>query len=336
MCDRYCDAITAAISRGSPYTTPVLLEQLKGLRDRISGVTHVDKSFWTGGKLGKPSLDSIGGWLEGRFTKLVTGDTDLDNTPEEDVNKPDEGGFIGPFSHYSTISSTTSSARSSPQPSVTHLNALPPVGSGSAIAQSVSRANPQVDRASSAIEYTRAKPMPPAPRVASANPSTSSFAIGGQRSSNGSRPTDDLVTPRPSLVPEEDEGTVQEVAWWAGTAYAEGPATATPTVSTLMRVNEGAISPSQSSDGFISLMDNTSYSIAPQTSSSQTSVQTLSNLDDNEEDLGFGNSSIKTQRETKRELSHNNNGTTSATNPEPAKTVSPPAEGQCDCHDHEK
>ncbi|KAG6900882.1 hypothetical protein C0993_010000 [Termitomyces sp. T159_Od127] len=321
---KYCDAITAAIGRGSPYATSVLLEQLKGLNDRISGVTHVDKSFWTGGKLGKPSLDSIGGWLEGRFTKLVTGDADLDNTPEEDVIKADEGGFIGPFSHYSTISSTTSSARSSPQPSFTNLNALAPVRSGSAMGQSISRTNPQIDRASSAIDYTRPKPMPPAPRVASANPSTTSFTTGGQRPSNGYKPGDDLVTPRPSLVPEEDESIVQEVTWWAGTAYAEGPATATPT--TLMPVDEGTISASQSSDGFISLMDNTSYSIAPQTLSSQTSIQTLSNLDENEEDLGFGNSSIKTQRVTKREQSYDGSETSSSANPGPTKVAPPPAE----------
>ncbi|KAG5342761.1 hypothetical protein C0989_008711 [Termitomyces sp. Mn162] len=328
---KYCDAITAAIGRGSPYATPVLLEQLKGLNDRISGVTHVDKSFWTGTKLGKPSLDSIGGWLEGRFTKLVTGDGDLDNTPEQDVNKPDEGGFIGPFTHYSTISSTTSSARSSPQPSMTNLNVLPPARSGSTMAQSVVRANPQIDRASSAIDYTRPKPTPPAPRVASANASTTSFtpygqSFGGQRSSNGYSPSDNLVTSRPSLVPEEDEGAAQEAAWWAGTAYAESSATATPTVRTFMRVDEGAIPASQSSEGFITLMDSASYSIAPQTSSSQSSMQTSTNPDGDEEDLGFGNSSIKTQREVKREPSHDGSETTSSASPEPAKAAPPPAE----------
>ncbi|KAG6890682.1 hypothetical protein C0995_005054 [Termitomyces sp. Mi166 len=329
---KYCDAITAAIGRGSPYATSIFLEQLKGLSDRISGVAHVDKSFWTGAKLSKPSLDSIGGWLEGRFTKLVTGDADLDSTPEEDVNKPDEGGFVGPFSHYSTISSTTSSARSSPQPSVTNPNVLPPARSGSAMAHSAPHANTRMDRASSAMDYTRPKPTPPAPRVASANASTTSFtsfgqAPGGQRSFNGYSSGDDLVTSRPSLVPEEDEGTVQEAAWWAGTAYAEGPSTATPTTSTFLRVDEGAIPASQSSDGFISLMDNASYSIASQTSLSQTSIQTSSNADEGEEDLGFGNYSIKVQREAKREPSNDGSETTSsAASPEPGKVAPPPVE----------
>ncbi|KAG6866929.1 hypothetical protein C0991_003845 [Blastosporella zonata] len=330
--NKYCDAISAAVTRGSAYATPVFLEQLKGLHDRIAGVTSIDKSFWTGAKLSKPSLDSIGGWLEGRFTKLVTGDADLDKMPEEVVSKPDEGGFSGPFSHYSTISSTTPSARSSPQPSVVNLNVLPPARSGSAMAHITPHVNASIDRASSAMDYSRPKPSPPAPRIASANASTTSFAhtpsfsqaLNSQKSSNGYSPSDDLVTPRPSLVAEGDEGTVQEAIWWGGTAYAEGPATATPTMTSFMRVDEGAISASASTDGFISLMDNVSSYSPGLTASSRSSAQASPHPDEDEEDLGFGNASHKPQQEVKREPSSGE--TSSSSSLEPAKSAPPPAE----------
>lgn len=118
---RYCDSITTSLARPSPYFTTALLEQLKGLSDRINGVSHGDKSgSWIGGKISKPSLDTIGGWLEGRFTKLVTGDTDgVSDNQEEHLKKAEAHPFSGPFSHYSTIS-TTPSARSSPQPMVSN------------------------------------------------------------------------------------------------------------------------------------------------------------------------------------------------------------------------
>ncbi|KAG6818100.1 hypothetical protein H0H87_000004 [Tephrocybe sp. NHM501043] len=328
--NKYCDAISAAVTRGSIYATPVFLDQLKGLHDRIAGVTQVDKSFWTGAKLSKPSLDSIGGWLEGRFTKLVTGDAELDNLPEEITSKPDECGFSGPFSHYSTISSTTPSARSSPQPSMVNLNVLPPARSGSAMAHISPNVNPPIDRASSAMDYSRPKPSPPAPRILSANASITSFAHTpsfGQALStqtNGYSPSDDLVTPRPSLVAEEDEGTSQEATWWGGTAYAEGPATATPTMSSFMRVDAGALPASASSDGFISLMDITSYAPRP-TASSGSSAQASPHPED-EEDLGFGNSSNKPRAANRQPSSDGNVDTSSSSGPEPVKPAPPPAE----------
>ncbi|KAI6099871.1 Sec23-binding domain of Sec16-domain-containing protein [Pisolithus croceorrhizus] len=60
---RYCEAITASMSRPSPYFNP--------------GAPDVDKSgSWISGKVNKPSLDSIGSWLEGRLTKFIAGEGD--------------------------------------------------------------------------------------------------------------------------------------------------------------------------------------------------------------------------------------------------------------------
>ncbi|KAF8077931.1 Sec23-binding domain of Sec16-domain-containing protein [Lyophyllum atratum] len=298
--NRYCEAITATVVRGSPYSTPALLEQLKGLSDRIAGVTQVDKSFWTGAKLSKPSLDTIGGWLEGRFTKLVTGDADMEKTPEEDIIKPDNHGFSGPFSHYSTISSTTPSARSSPQPTVVNLNVLPPARSGSAMASSSPYAHPQIDRASSAMEYDPVSSLRMPPTTSFASAPSFGQALNGQH--NGYSPTDDLVTPRPSLTADESESTAQDATWWGGTAYAEGPATQTPTASSFLRVEENALQASTSSGR---LCFPYGHRIL---------------LDEEDEDLGFGNS----KREMREKASVVSEQTKSSPSPEAVKPLAPP------------
>ncbi|GLB34938.1 putative involved in the initiation of assembly of the COPII coat required for the formation of transport vesicles from the endoplasmic reticulum (ER) and the selection of cargo molecules [Lyophyllum shimeji] len=322
--NRYCDAITATINRNSPYSTPALLDQLKGLSDRIGGVTQVDKSFWTGAKLSKPSLDTIGGWLEGRFTKLVTGEADMEKSPEEMTSKPDDRGFSGPFAHYSEISSTTPSARSSPQPTVVNLNVLPPARSGSAMATTSSYAHPQIDRASSAMDYVRRKPSP-GPRVVSANAATTSFAnvpsFGQALESHHYSPNDDLVTPRPSLTGEESQSAAQEATWWGGTAYAEDTASRTPTASTFLRVDETTVQASTSSDGFISLMDTAAYSVGPASPAKNMSQLSPGPGEEDEEDLGFGNSSSRRERREKSSDSSEQNSTSS---PEPAKPAAPP------------
>ncbi|RDB24374.1 COPII coat assembly protein SEC16 [Hypsizygus marmoreus] len=276
---RYCEAITTAINRSLPYATPVLLEQLKGLSDRISGVTQVDKSFWTGAKLSKPSLDTIGGWLEGQITQIITGGTEVEKTAEEDVIKPDVHGFSGTFSQYSTISSVTPSARSSPVPSVVNVNVLLPARTGSAMSSHSPYAHHlQIDQASSAMDYTKRKPSP-GPRIVSANASTTTFsnspsfgqALNGQRAYNGYSPSEDLVTPRPSLTTNDEESTVQVASWWGSSAYDEGPTTQTPTAASFMPVDESAVA--ALSDGFISLMDNTSYSVGIQAAPARTRTQ---------------------------------------------------------------
>ena len=73
---RYCDAINACLSRPSPYLTTVLLEKHKELTNRLMGNASLDKSAWIGGRITKPSLDSIGDWLGGTLSKFVAGEND--------------------------------------------------------------------------------------------------------------------------------------------------------------------------------------------------------------------------------------------------------------------
>ena len=261
-----------------------------------------------GAKLSKPSLDTIGGWLEGRFTKLVTGDADTPILGDED-NKIEDRSFAGPFSHYSSISSAAPSARSSPQPSL--VNGLPPSRSGSVIAPSTY--HPQIDRASSAMDYAKPKTSP-APRVSSANPAMTTFPKStsfGQSFSNLGMPnelspSDDMITPRPAEYVDED--TKQEPNWWSSSAYDENSTTQTPTASTFLRVDGHAL---PSANGFVSLMDNNLYAPASPTNVAR---ETPPAMDD--EDLGFGNSKRDKPKDSKDEQGNSSHAPQA---PEPAK-----------------
>ncbi|KAJ7155946.1 Sec23-binding domain of Sec16-domain-containing protein [Mycena crocata] len=293
LASRYCDAITASFgNRASPYFTGALLDQLKALSDRIVGLDHSDKSgFWKS----TPSLDTIGRFLEGRFTKLVTGDVDP-ATPTEEISKPVDP-LAGPFSQYSTISSATSSTSPSPQPSLYNLNSQP-LRSGSAMGQSALKSQAPIDRASSAMDHVRRRPSPPAPRIASANASTTTFAqapsFGQAYNSYSPNPySPSMNTPRPGTEATHEEDTGQEVSWWGSSSYGNDSANQTPMAATFMQVDSGI---SSSSDGFISLMDNASYSVAPVAQAGGATKRSATDEDD-EDDLGFGNSKNAAKKE---------------------------------------
>nr|GAT53207.1 copII vesicle coat protein [Mycena chlorophos] len=313
LANRYCEAISVSFSRGSPYFTPTLLEQLKALSDRVVGVDHNDKSgFWKS----TPSLDTIGRFLEGRFTKLVTGDMDP-GTPIEEQTKMNEARAAGPFgSQYSSISSTTTSTNPSPQPSMYNLNAqapppaTQPPRAGSAMGQSAYRLPPPphapVDRAASAMDHVRHRPSPPpAPRISSANASTTTFAQSSSHVSAYSNytpspysPNMNMQTPRPTQETHDEadaEGGGQEVSWWGSTSYASDSANQTPMAATFHQVEASVVSNSDS-EGFISLMDTSSYSVAPVAARKQQASSTVE--EEEEDDLGFGNSKSKPKKET--------------------------------------
>ncbi|KAF8163317.1 Sec23-binding domain of Sec16-domain-containing protein [Crassisporium funariophilum] len=279
LANRYCEAITASVNHASPYTTIALLEQLHGLSQRLTGVDSDKSGSWMGGKLAKPSLDTIGGWLEGRFTKLVTGDSDSAiPTPEE--TKAADHPFTGPFAHYSTISSTTPSARSSPQPQSTNLSMQPPPRTSSAMASTTAYPHVQIERSSSALGYMRQKPTI----------HTSINSIGSSQSSPVGFGTDSVTHTTNSYAPQSTspaddvlETPVQGATWWGYDA--DNASTRTPTAATFMQVDESSIQPS--TDGFISLMDNQPLSVGPQPVKRDPSRSPQTAVD--EDDLGFGN-----------------------------------------------
>lgn len=302
------------------------MEQLRGLLERLTAVPHLDKSgSWIGGKMSKPSLDSIGGWLEGRLTKFIAGDGDNSPLPNQEFPQSDQPGV---FSHYSTISSATTSASPSPQPTQINNNTLPgapPRRSGSAMAShSTVSAYAPIDRASSAMEYSRPdlRKGPISPRIASASATTTTFAqapsFGQAVNEYGavghvSNYSNDTVSPKSSLDTTNEEGSRGQDATWWGSSY-EDASVPTPTASTFLKVDEPV---SASSSGFISLMDDHSFSVSPSPAVSRQASSSYAEEVD-EEDLGFGNSKKHNQKEE---------GNT-AQSSEPSKTAAPVRPGK--------
>lgn len=308
---RYCEAIVACLNRAHASPHPELSEQLREFTDRLIGAPHLDKTgSWIRGKMTRPSLDSLGNWLGGRLTEFVAGGDDSP-TSNGDITPHESKTFAGPFSHYSTITSTTTSKVPSPQPTTVNQYALPdaqnkpPRRTGSA--QAV-RLNPQVqiDRALSAMEYRPIhRKSSPAPRIASASATTTHFAQASPNYS-GYALTNSTNGPYQSLENETSDGDSHGGAWWDSSNTEDS---STPVVT--MFPNGRSSPPS----GFMSLMDVAPIPAIP-TSSIPTRSPSLATHDEDEgdDDLGLGNSS------NKRKASSNDSGTTIKSAPDSKTT----------------
>lgn len=336
--NRYCEAITAVMGRPSSYFTPALTEGLKQLADRLLGSPHIDKSAsWIGGKVNKPSLDSIGNWLESHLTKFIAGEGN-ETSPANEVSKAQ---FAGPFSSYSSISSATASASPSPPPTVINSHAVsvpqPPRRSGSAMALPSTTMHIPVDRASSAMEYHRptrhASPVPPktAP-LHSAGYQYSPYApqasgpllANGYTATYGSEPS----SRKTSLEMTAEEGSeAQNILWGEGDRHEDQrqrkiadsneeaqdlggwwnslsntDSAPTPTGATFHRVEDAR----EFGEGFISLMDEHSMSLAPTTTSPRQQME--SNFDEGD-DLGLGNNAHRKIQAPPAKLTEDNPST---------------------------
>jgi COPII coat assembly protein SEC16 len=286
--------------------------------DRISGTSHVDKSgSWMGSKIGKPSLDSIGGWLEGRIAKFVAGDVDSPTQPQ-DITRTEERTFSGPFS---TISSTTPSARTSPQPTPVN-SVVPPPRSGSAMALPSQHAYVPVDRASSALDHYKPK-IASTPRVASANAAVTSFSQLPIQSpnvddqpQNTRSPGADTLTPK---MTNDDTIGDQDPVWWSSSSSYDS-FTKTPTATSFMRVEESVAR--TTSEGFISLMDAPTFSnITSNTVRESPPLSHPITEEEDVEDLGFSN----TKKEMK--IAGNNDVAGPSQSAEPQKNTEPAKTG---------
>jgi COPII coat assembly protein SEC16 len=307
---RYCEAIAACLNRAHALPHPELSEQLRELANRLIGAPHLDKTgSWIRGKMTRPSLDSLGNWLGGRLTEFVAGGDDSPTT-NGDTTPHESRTFAGPFSHYSTITSSTTSKVPSPQPTTLNQYALPdahlPRRTGSA--QAV-RLNPQVqiDRASSAMEYRPIhRNSSPAPRIASASATTTHFA---QTSPNysGYPLTKSTNGPYQPLENEASDGP-QGGAWWDSSNTEDS--SSTPVVT--MFPNGRSSPPS----GFMSLMDVAPIPAIPTSNIPTRSPSLATHEDEDDDDLGLGNSS------NKHTASSNDSGTTvnSALDPKTTET----------------
>jgi hypothetical protein len=285
----------------SPYVTPVLIETFSELSKRLLGVPELDKtSSWIPGKIAKPSLDSIGDWLGGRLTKFVAGETEASPASNEDtIAVNGNGGFTGAFSHYSNISSATTSTSPSPAPSLPNSSfSTDPYQRRSGSAMAIRHSPPTqlpTDRASSAMDYRRPNDykQPPHRITASAGATVTHFAPPRPFSQVMESPEHNSNDR--STGPEDDAlaqtaNADSEGGWWSS-AYGDSNG-ATPTATTFFKVDESQLPDAESStSGFISLMDSVTPQFSSSSSSARASPTKASYADDDiEDDLGLGNS----------------------------------------------
>ncbi|KAI0831400.1 Sec23-binding domain of Sec16-domain-containing protein [Trametes gibbosa] len=312
--NRYCEAISNSINRGTPCINMTFLEELKVLTDRLTAAPQLDKSgSWIPGKMSKPSLDSIGNWLEGRFTKFIAGDGESPRPEEAQGMAQQQLSYSGPFANYSSISSATTSAHASPHQSVTDLtemsNPPPPFRAGSAMgARPPSRSHVSINRASSAMDYVRPfqRTGSPIARVASASAATFADAAsyGQPRGPYGngyaSSQASDHLRPESSShgdVSGYGHSKPPSTGSWWGASDSDA---ATPTATSFGEMNDQPSS-STSNSGFISLMDDPMLSMTPTATKQQGSPlprpshNTLAE-EDEDDDLGLGNSTFRAKK----------------------------------------
>lgn len=301
------------------------MEQLEELHDRLVEAPHADKTkAW----ISKPSVRSLNEWITGGLEKLIQGDeTPVKDEQQQGKKSLEVAPAVGPFSHYSAISSTTPSTHPSPSPSYTNLHPVsssigrtgsesgyrpPPTHSSTLPAPA-----PAPPRASSAMDYSRGRASP-APKVASAGAATTSFRTAYEPTFTGKTITE------PASMEQEDAPRPLYAQWW-GDGNDDG---VTPTATSFSKDDRSNEDPGN----FISLMDSepTLMPAVPATSSSGT-INHHNGLDDEEDDLGFGNPKKPKKHEEQVEYPtektpKQSNGNASASTPPPAAPAATPAQ----------
>ena len=212
-----------------------------------------------------------------------------------EVQKP--GLAQGPFSHYSSISTTDlQSSHASPHTTTpSHHSSVAPPRTGSAIAMRTMTGSPHipVNRSSSATDYTRPQGRrSPVQRLASAGvlattfgaPPSSTYRTNGvngyghyQQISSGLTSGENS----PSTANGENDGPLKSSSWWDSVKTSD---THTPTATTFQQQGSG------DAGNFVSLMDDIPMPSIP--SSHRSTPQAVQEEED-EEDLGFGNNANK-------------------------------------------
>ena len=278
----------------SPYLSRAFLEQLTDFSNRLHGNIELDKSStWIGGKISKPSLDSIGGWLGGTLTKFVAGDVEPASPLSREGSIAENPAYTGAFQNYSSISSANASKSPSPAPSLNgNGNGMYGPGSVATLKTLYNSQNP-ISRAASAVDHIRpsSRKNTPPPRVASASAATTTFAQSRSYSHSNLDNVNETANGYDNRASSESNG------WW-GAAYGDsgGP---TPTATSFVQVNGAR---STDADGFISPLDtyqSQSQSVTPSPSNAHRYEEDL------DDDLGLGNSSHKSKRTEKQESDSN-------------------------------
>ena len=299
-------------SRASPYFTSTFLEQLKDLHDHLTAAPHGDKKNFLSKAITKPSMETFNTWITGGLTKLIEGDEPTPQPQDQQAEaKPVNGATLGPFSHYSTISSNAPSKSPSPAPSFTGvhgMSTIPPPRTAStggyrppANGLSPMPVAPPPNRSASAIDYTQTmnrKPSP-GPKVPSPYAATSTSQVY----ENGYTPyNSDQINASSAEDAGKAYAGLETGSWW-GSSNGGATANTTPTASTFLRVNAGELSEGEGPQ-FISLGDSDSLfapSVTPSIAPSSPRFITAPSSQDEDDDLGLGNSKSKKKNPVEEE-----------------------------------
>ncbi|KAG8891807.1 hypothetical protein FRB99_003345 [Tulasnella sp. 403] len=276
----------------------------------------------------KPSLATIGTWIETGVTKFIAGEGEegsIGSGNSETAKQDGSNAAAGPFSQYAVISS----AQTSPNASSLNLAAnsptnglAPPPASHKALRRSGSalavRAQPSsltpIDRAASAMDM-RPDPRSPyggGPQIFSANAATTSF-YPSTPSYSQSEATDETVT--------GDSEKPSSGNWWDSSTSLDDGSKTTPT-ATFYSIG----STSEETGDFVSPMDTplppASRAASYSSTSRSTSVAPVEEED--EDDLGLGNNSSKKKR-TPPAKTEDSEETKPAPNGDAAKPAPAPA-----------
>ena len=264
------------------------LELHQELSNRLAGTADKNSS-WISRTIKTPSMDSLGSWSLNKLTKFIEGD---EPSPIAEEAPSNERSIIGPFSHYSEISSATTSQLPSPNGSVKGVSLAdggpppgPPRRSGSATGSRAPVA-PPTDRSASAMGYVR--PMRTSPsgsgRHWSAGPSTTTFDSTGPN----------------MFTPQLDKTSSYSSGWWnsangnASGGAADTDTGATPT-ATIFQPNGSA-----DEGNFMSIMDSYTPAHTPTLAPAPASTAYSSRntvQEEEEEDLGLGNTLHKRNKQ---------------------------------------
>lgn len=223
-------------------------------------------------------MDGIGSYAFNKLAKFIEGD-DPAPIPEE-IQVPNEKPTVslGPFSHYSEISSATTSQLPSPTSSVkgsnsyteTGIASIPPRRSGSAMSfrgtLSPSANGGPPDRSASAMDHSRPQMNPPPTtgmRHYSAGPGTTSFphTDSSESLNTGNRGPSAPAVLIPSGPPAPSSS--YSGGWWqaSGEEDQNMESEATPTATAFDSSSDDV----GESGNFISLMDTYSPTMTPVT-----------------------------------------------------------------------
>ncbi|KAM0752348.1 hypothetical protein T439DRAFT_324423 [Meredithblackwellia eburnea MCA 4105] len=166
---KYTDAIGNTIklaTKPSPFYNAGLVAQVKALSDRLTAAPGHDKGSWIARKVPRPTIDSLWTGLEGRFTKFVAGEGEpsaQEVAAKAEVAKQQQlnGGVVGPFSHYSSISPGSTSgtlSRTQSQSDLT-ITSRPPSRPTSAAASHTPAGPPPVKRAAFKTHHSRSSSL---------------------------------------------------------------------------------------------------------------------------------------------------------------------------------